>query len=234
MKQAFLLSIASLWIALSGLAAAKVVGAQEPAKKIRVAVVPMLNTSEPRFPNVLRDAVRERTNRIASDWFRAAIVDADYEPAQEAEVTDALSRLELDFSKDRQRSKENLAKLGKELGAAFVVLACVTACEQRNAEGSAILGNLKGPQSRSKAEVRVWLLDAASDRLILDGKAFTAEVGGPFFGTTRRSELSGNPQDVQYMIMHENKRRAEYIGKAAAAALYSGLGAIMGLKLVPK
>jgi hypothetical protein len=94
-----------------------------------------------------------------------------------------------------------------------------------------VLSNLSGPASITKAKVKVWLLDVPLGKMVVDGKAFDGESKGPRFGTTKRGELSGNPQDVAAAIMQENKRRAEWMGRAAMAAVDAALGPTLGLKI---
>jgi hypothetical protein len=201
-----------------------------PQDKVRVVIAAVLNTSDPRFANADKDDVRSLSAKVASERLRKALVDARYDVPDAEETEAAAKRLALDFTKGKDRSKNSLRKLGDEMKAGFVVLAWITDVGQENFEASAVLSNLSGPASLTKAKVKIWLLDVPAGRMTLDGKAFDGEAKGPRFGTTKRGELSGNPQDVAAAIMQENKRRAEWMGRAAMAAVDAAMGSALGLK----
>lgn len=206
--------------------------AQEEARaKIKVAIAPLYNTSDPRFPNVEKQGVRQATGKRASEWLKSALEEAGYYVVPDSDVEAAVKKLELDFSKDKHRNKESFGKLGTDLGCGFVIFVWITRVHQENVELSAAISNIGKPMSESRTDARIWLWDVTNKKLELDGKGpFQGTAKGPYFGTTKRSEMSGNPKDVSFMILQENKRRAEWMGKAAAVAVHAALGAQLGLK----
>jgi hypothetical protein len=208
---------------------------QDPTRP-RVFVAPVVNTCDPRFANAIKDAVREAMSRITGEYTAAALKDAGYEGPSSGDAKKALEKLEIDFSKGGDRNLGKLVSAGAELGCGFAVLVWIHDCSQENAEQEALLSNLGARQSQSKAKVRVWIADVPGKKLILDGSKVSTEglAKGPFFGTTRKGELSGNPQDVEFVIMEENRRRATWLGKAACVAVFEAVGPKLGLKLVPK
>jgi hypothetical protein len=205
------------------------------AQKVKVALAPFANSSDIRFPNVHKEAVREVTVRLCREYLERALGDAGYDVADSERTLSASTALKLDFEKDKDRNLASILRLGAEMGAGLVVLVQVISVSQQNSETSAILSNLAGPKSVSKAKVRVWLADVGQKKLLIDGAktTFEGEALGPFFGTTKRSEMSGNPQDVAYMIMEENRRRATMLGRAASEAVYRALSGLLGIKLRP-
>lgn len=218
------------WVALFALVLAGVAAFAAGPDKIKVVLLPIQNTSDPKFANVDKQAVRAEAVKVAIARMRKALEAADYEVPSEEDTTAALKKLDLDFSKPKDRGLRAMSKVGAEFGAGFVILAWITDVKQENLSVGSILNNLGGPASSTKTTVRVWLLDVPAGRMDVDGKAFEAEAKGPRLGTTKRDELSGNPQDVAYSIMQENKRRAEWTGRAAFLTLVQALGGKIGIQ----
>ncbi|MBI5707455.1 MAG: hypothetical protein HZC36_10765 [Armatimonadetes bacterium] len=216
---------ALLCITLALLPAAK---AQDD--RIRVAVAGIQSTFEPRFPNADKESVRAEAARVVREKLHQAIREVRYEGFAEDDVRAAIQKLQLDLTKAKDRGQRGLKKLGDELGANFVILATISDASQQNYEASAVLANLSGAASNTKVKVRLWLLDVPGNKLLIDGKVFGGEAKGPRFGTTKREELSGNPADVAASIAQENKRRAEWIGRAAWEAILLALGSVIGIK----
>lgn len=204
--------------------------AQAQDDRIRVAVAGIQSTFEPRFPNADKEGVRAEAARVVREKLHQAIREVRYEGFAEDDVKSAILKLQLDLSKAKDRGQRGLKKLGDELGANFIVLATISDVSQQNYEASAVLANLSGAASNTKVKVRVWVLDVPGNKLLLDGKVLDGVAKGPRFGTTKRDELSGNPADVAANIAHENRRRAEWIGRAAWEAMKPELGSLLGLK----
>jgi hypothetical protein len=205
---------------------------QEGRVPVKVAVLPILNTCEPRFPNSDKAAVREAMNRLVCEWLAKQLEGAGYSQILSDAAAEAIRAGKVDMAKADRRNAETLHKLGRELGAGLVVFIWIEGSKQENAEIGAILGSAGKAGSESRVTARVWLADVPSSKLVLDGAKLRLEgvSKGPFFGTTRRREMSGNPQDVAYVIMEENRKRAEWLAKAAIEAVRKGLGGVLGFK----
>lgn len=215
-------------LVLAGSVAAGV--AQEPAKKIKVVVVPVLSTFTPRWEYVDEDLVRKAAAETVEVYLRDAFADAHYDLAGFDVVKANLNGLGVDFEKSKQRTADNFAKLGARHEAGFVVLLVIEGFSQRNARTGEMLNNLGGPQSETKAKVRTWLYDAPGSKMLIDGKTFEGAAKGPFFGTTKRDELSGPPDAVGKMLELENKRRGLWIGRAACVAVNEAISKRLGLR----
>lgn len=213
------------------LATAAVVGAaQEPARKIKVAVAPVIATFNPRWEHVDEDLVRKAAAESVELYLRDAFADAHYDLAPFDIVRANLGGLGVDFEKPKQRTPENFAKLGSRHEAGFVAVVIIESFSQKNARPGEMLSNLAGPQSETRAKVKVWLFDVPGNKVLIDGKSFEGTAKGPFFGTTKSDELSGPPDAVGKMLELENKRRGLWIGRAACAAVNEGLGKRLGLR----
>ncbi len=204
--------------------------AQEPARRVRVVVAPVIATFNPRWEYVDEDLVRAKAAETLELYLSAALGDAGYDAPGYDIVRANLKGLSIDFGQSRQRTRANLTALGQRHEAGYVALVVIEGFSQRNASPGTILNDLGKRQSETKSRVKVWLLDASSGKLLLDSKGYEGVAEGPFFGTTKRDELSGQPDAIGKMLEIENKRRALWIGRAACLAVNEAIGKWLGLR----
>lgn len=205
-------------------------GTAQERQPIKVAVAPPLCSAEPKFENSDREFLRQTASEVLAKRLRKAAESAEYQSFDEESVKAAMGKLGLDLSRSKDRGGKSLMRLGEELNANFLIFVWITDVRQQNHEVSAVLSNLSGPASTTHVKARLWLLDVVSNKLVIDGKEVSGEAKGPRFGTTKRGELSGHPDDVGAAIRDANRRRAEWVGRAAWEAVKPLLGQEIGLK----
>lgn len=200
--------------------------------RISIALAPIVNTCDPRFPHADKEFVRAEIDGWIEKLLTRSAESSGYRLIGREKTGSAVKDLGIDFSNGRQRALAQLTGLGKQVEAQFVILILVGKDSQKNAEVSSILSNPGRPQSESKVEVRTWVASVSDAKLLADGskRAITGIAQGPYFGTTRSGEITGNPDDIAQMILLESKRRAEWLGRAAFSGTMQVLSNTLGFK----
>lgn len=127
----------------------------------------------------------------------------------------------VDLSKSKERTLDAFSKMAASAKTRFVVFIQVVKIGQKNQKEGAILNNLGKPESDTDVEVIAELFDAEQKfllRIPSDG-SLKATFKGPYFGTTKKDEISGDPQTKAIVIRNENRKRMEAVGQAVWLAI---------------
>lgn len=97
--------------------------------------------------------------------------------------------------------------------------------KQKNHEPGATLHKPNSAGSETKVQLNAWIFEKSEQvALTLNPtKRLEGDFPGPIFGTTNKLQLSGNPQDVAFMINQENTKRCRAGGKSVWLALKTPL-----------
>lgn len=203
---------------------------------IRVAVAPLVNAAPCKFAGDDRQQTTDIISRISMDWLGKALDATDYINVREGVVLSALEDNKIDFAKPGHRNSEKLQAFGKASEANYALFFLVEWTEQKNPEIRAVASNPISAKSNNKVRVRVWLQNVTDNRLVLDGskRVYEANAKGPYFGTVNPRDLMGDPASKGIVIANENRKRAEWLGRAVVLALKDSVQVQMGLKEPPK
>jgi hypothetical protein len=200
------------------------------AQPIRVAVAPIVIADPCKFAGPDRESTQQIVSMAALEYLDAALYATSYLGVNMEKSGQALQDLKIDFSKSSDRKADKLQSFGNAVGADYAVLIVVEKTEQKNPSTGAAASGLA--KSSNKVRIRLWLHNVAENQLRLDGskRTYEGEAKGPWFGTVRTDELTGDPTGVGIMIRNEYRKRAEWLGKALVEALRNSLKPTLGLK----
>lgn len=196
------------------------------AQGLKIALLPpVFSKDPPRMAEVEPIWVRAEIGRQLFQALGKSYVGRGHQWASPTAVAQALGALEFDPDKSATRDAAHLLALGRKLNCEVVLLPVIEGVAQKNQGTTAILGGTAKPASETRVKVRLWAADVREGTLRVAGReAIEGIANGPFFGTTRRDEMSGNPADQDVIIRLENRKRAEWIARAAVEAMRKALG----------
>ena len=142
----------------------------QDCKSIRVALLPVVNRSGEKDEKQ-RDLQRAAGDEALKKEFEArgfTIVDT-------ATIQKALAELKVDIEDEEQWRRENLFKVGREVGADYVIFAAIMHVEQH------LRVNLLTSSREGKAQVKFWLLDVKNEKPMLSSAVREGKSGGGFF-----------------------------------------------------
>jgi hypothetical protein len=202
------------------------------AQPLRIAVAPIVVTDPCKFAGQDKAGTHDIMSTAALEYLDKAMTATDIVYIDPAKVRMAIEDQKLDFAKGGDRKPEKLQAFGKSLDANYVLVIVADWTEQKNPELSAVASNPNRAKSSSKVRIRVWLHNVVDDRLVMDGtkNEFTGEAKGGYFGTTNPRDMSGDPTSKGIVISSENKKRAQYLGRALVEAIKLALKPQLGLK----
>lgn len=204
----------------------------QEAPRLAIALAPIVNTCDPKFPHADKEFVRAEMDGWIEKLLSKSAESSGYRLVGREKTGPAAKDLGIDFANGRHRNLAQLTSLGTQVEVQFVILILVGKDSQKNAEVSSILSNPGRPLSESKVEVRTWVASVPDAKWLADGskRAITGLAQGPYFGTTRSGEITGNPDDIAQMTLLESKRRAEWLGRAAFSGAMQVLSNTLGFK----
>lgn len=195
------------------------------AQQSKVLLVPFEIQSVPKYTEATAEEAREQVYEAAWKVLGEAYASKGHVWASPKSVAQAMQRLPFDAGRSKDRELDSLLALGHTMGCDVVIVVVVEKLEQKNRGTRDILSNAGKPASESKARVRVWAADVREGTLRSVGKdVLEGASTGQFIGTTKRDEMSGNPEDKTVFIRLENRKRSEGYGRAIADAVKKALG----------
>jgi hypothetical protein len=187
---------------------------------LRVLIHPVEVLADIRLAEWSRGLARERLAGQIEIQIAQRLAREGHHPVPVDEVRRVLPQLQLKLENERERTPAHFERLGGELAADRVIYLQVLKVNQRDKSSSAILAAPARGGSDTEVEVRVWVYDRTSKILSLNGREpMRATLESPVFGTTRRSDMSGNPQDIGLIIDRTNSRRIEWMGRSVLQAV---------------
>ncbi|MCO5296371.1 MAG: hypothetical protein M9921_05890 [Fimbriimonadaceae bacterium] len=195
------------------------------AQGLKIALLPpSFATDTPRLAEAEPAWVRAEIGRQLLQVLGKSFAGKGHQWASPNAVAQALEALEFDPDEPRTRDVAHLGALGRKLDCDVVLLPVLESISQKNLGTTAILGSSAKPPSETRVRVRLWAMDLKEGTMRVAGREAVEGVAkGPFFGTTRRDEMSGNPADKDVIIRLENRKRAEWIARAATEAIRKSL-----------
>lgn len=195
------------------------------AQGLKVALLPpSFAVDPPRLAETEPAWVRAEIGRQLLQVLGKSYASKGHQWASPAAIAKAMETLEFDPDAKESRTAGALLALGRSLGCDVVLLPSLESIAQKNLGTTAILGGAAKPPSETRVRLRLWAADVREGTLRIAGRdAVEGVAKGPFFGTTRRDEMSGNPADKDVIIRLENRKRAEWIARAATDAIRSSL-----------
>lgn len=173
-----------------------------------------------KYPEWTKEESHGNLAATVSKILVAQIDKADH-AAYGIETATWLQGLGIDLSKPNERGKATFERMALEAKTRFVAYFDIRRITQKNRSEGAILSNLGKPQSETKVEVQVYLFDVEQKLLLCLGSNNGLEgvYEGPYFGTTKKDEISGDPQAKAAIIRNENRKRMEAVGHAVWIAV---------------
>ena len=191
----------------------------------KLLLVPVELNSVPKVAELEPDGVRQQIYEATWKALGQAYAAKGHVWASTESVAKALSKTAFDPGNPKDRELDALLALGGSMGCDGVIVVVVEGFEQKNRGSRDILSNAGKPASETKVKVRVWAADVREGTLRAVGKdVLQGQAQGSFLGTTRRDEMSGNPDDKTLMIRLEGRRRTDAYGRAVADAVKKAVG----------
>lgn len=142
--------------------------------------------------------------------------------AEGSKFIDLLAREErIDLSSSKNRNLESYARLGTQANSPRLMIIEVNSFQQKNTSPADLLNNPNKKGSQTEVQVRFELFDIKSSSLSKFGnqRKLEGKFAAGYFGTTKRTDLSGDPSGVATMIRLTNTKKMEAIGLAVWAAI---------------
>jgi hypothetical protein len=172
----------SLLTSILLVASAAVARSQAP----RVALVPVLNLSGEKW-----EELKARQISKSNEFLRTEFAKRGFSVVPDAELTQAIGELKIDFTDEEQQKRSTLFELGKKLNADYILFGVITATEQKK-QDRAFYKDVEG-----RADVKVWFLDVRGEKPLLSAKTVTGRSGGNRMsfdnkGSDRQVQASAN------------------------------------------
>lgn len=122
----------------------------------------------------------------------------------------------IEFRSLKSRTIPVWKQVAEQTNAPILIAIDIIKLSQRNHAPSHSINKPNSAASETKVEFVVSLFDKKSESLVKFGENdhLRSEFGGPYFGTTDKYELHGDPTAVAAMIRQENVKRVNAIGNA--------------------
>jgi hypothetical protein len=168
------------------------------ASAVRVALLPVVNASGFQWEDLKARQVND-----CNDYLHEQFVEHGLELIPVNRVMHEMRAEGLTLNDDDPRRQDALVKLGKALGADFVVLAVITDTEATK-DSHVVFTDAVG-----HATAQMWLVDAKTGQVSMSGKRFSEESGG-----TRLSyDNKGSDRQVQAAVNAVRDGVAEFLAK---------------------
>lgn len=206
----------------------------EKLKHPRVLVCPVFNLDRKGLPAETQSEARQQIADEVQNYLALKIKAAGGDTIKAVDSKLILERLTDQKLKKTKGMKSIMADLSDQSECDLVLFVEIDRWTQRDRNPDEILSSRQiDNASETGAEPRVWIYNFKENLLSVDGDSktqpFQAKIGGPFFGSQKKGELFGNPEDVSKMIQFTNKRRSVMIGKAVWTAIKPALGVLIEL-----
>nr|CAA9241682.1 hypothetical protein AVDCRST_MAG63-1447 [uncultured Armatimonadetes bacterium] len=151
----------------------------------KVALLPVIDATGEKD-----DQRRDQANAVRMEM-RDQFAERGFDVIDEEAVAKAIAEAKIDLSDEEYQRREPLYKVGKAVGADFVVFVVVTQAYSK------IKKNLFGEQREGLAKTKTWLLDVKEEKPVLSGyvcEGKSTGSAGPFDkgNRSRMGAASGN------------------------------------------
>lgn len=152
----------------------------------RIALVPTISTSGEKWADLTARQISK-----SSEFLKEQFLKRGFTLVPDAELTQAMGELKIDFTDEEQQKRSTLFDLAKKVKADFILFGVITATDQKKQD------RLFYKDVEGRTDVKIWLLDVAAEKPILSAKTVSGRSGGDRMsfdrkGSDRQIQASAN------------------------------------------